>query len=269
MTYLLSEGGKHALAERLRQHPVLGFDLDGTLAPIGRDPEAVSLAPRIRSRLLLLARRLPVVVISGRARGDVQRRVAGIPVCEVYGNHGIEPLHSSDILRDRIAAWSERVSRRLSTWPGVWVEDKQYSVTVHYRESPEPQQAAAAARLVAAELGGARLIDGKCCLNILPAGFADKGRALLHAQRALERSTAIYFGDDETDEDVFAGCDPASVLGVRIGRKPRSRAAYFLRGQSEMEAVLRFVEASLGRSARAAHASHARHLVSPRVRRRV
>ena len=226
MTYLLSAGGKQALAERLRQHPVLGFDLDGTLAPIGSNPEAVSLGPRIRSRLLALARRLPVVVISGRARGDVQRRFIGIPVCEVYGNHGIEPLHSSGILRDRIAAWSERMSRRLSTWPGVWVEDKRFSLTVHYRESPQPQQAAAAARLIAEELGGARLIDGKCCLNVLPSGFADKGRALLHAQQALARATAIYFGDDETDEDVFAGCDPASVLGVRIGRRSRSRRRF-------------------------------------------
>lgn len=248
MTYLLSAGGKQALAAHLRQQPVLGFDLDGTLAPIVSDPAAVSLGPRIRARLLSLARRLPVVVISGRARGDVQQRLLGIPISEVYGNHGIEPLHSSGILRDRVAAWSERVARRLSTWPGVWVEDKRYSLTVHYRGSPEPERAAAAARLVAEELGGVRLLDGKCCLNVLPAGFADKGRALLHAQQALARSTAIYFGDDETDEDVFAGCDPASVLGVRIGRKPRSRAAYFLRGQGEMEAVLRFVEASLRRA---------------------
>lgn len=249
MTYLLSAGGKQALLARLRQQPILGFDLDGTLAPIVGDPESVSLGPRIRARLLSLAQRLPVVVISGRARGDVQRRFEGIPVCEVYGNHGIEPIHSSGILRDRIAAWSERMSRRLSTWPGVWVEDKRYSLTVHYRESPEPERAAEAARLVAEELGGARLLDGKCCLNVLPAGFADKGRALLHAQQALARSTAIYFGDDETDEDVFAGCNPASVLGVRIGRKPSSRAAYFLRGQGEMEAVLRLLEGALRKPA--------------------
>lgn len=245
MRYLLSEDGKQALAARLRQRPVLGFDLDGTLARIVSDPAAVSLAPRIRARLLSLARRLPVVVISGRARGDVQSRFAGIPVSEIYGNHGIEPLHSSNILRERIAAWSERMSRRLSTWQGVWIEDKRYSLTVHFRESAEPERAAEAARLAAQELGGTRLIDGKRCLNVLPAGFAHKGRALLHAQQALSLSTAIYFGDDETDEDVFTGCDPAAVLGVRIGKSPRSRAEYFLRGQHEIAAVLKFVDAAI------------------------
>mgnify|MGYP000662093579 CR=1 FL=1 len=68
----------------------------------------ISASAEERATLLSLARRLPVVVISGRARGDVQRRFIGIPVCEVYGNHGIEPLH------ERRAAGKSRLCERAS-----------------------------------------------------------------------------------------------------------------------------------------------------------
>lgn len=244
MRYLLSGSGRRELKRWLQLRPVLGFDLDGTLAPIVRDPQAVVLPPRVRSLLLDVARRFPVIVLSGRAQQDVLHRLDGIPVVEVYGNHGIEPLHASSVLRERVAGWSEIVARRLSTWEGVWVEDKQYSLTIHYRNAPAPDLAAEAARFAAEALGGVRIIAGKCCLNILPAGLADKGKALLHAQRQLDCPTAIYFGDDHTDEDVFAGCDPAAVLGVRVGRELGSRARYYLHWQQEMEAVLDLVAAS-------------------------
>ena len=241
MRYLLTGAGRRELERWLQLRPLLGFDLDGTLAPIGRDPRAVALPPRVRSLLADVARRFPVIVISGRAQRDVLPRLDGVPVVEVYGNHGLEPLHASSVLRDRVAGWKEFISRRLSGWERVWVEDKQYSLTIHYRNAPEPVWAARAARITAEALGGVRIVAGERCLHVLPAGLADRGQVLLHAQRKLACPTAIYFGDDKMDEDIFAGCNPAAVLGIRIGPDPGSRARYYLHWQTEMEAVLELI----------------------------
>lgn len=242
MKYLLTIRGQEELREHARKHPLLGFDLDGTLAPIVPDPEDVALPPGILLLLRNLARRFPLVVLSGRARRDVFQRLAGVPVREVYGNHGIEPTHASESLRAQISGWSATLRSRLAQWEGVWVEDKQYSLTVHYRHAPRPLRARAAATLAASVLDSARLLPGKSCLNILPLGLAHKGRALREAQHRFGCESAIYFGDDETDEDVFSTCDPQAVLGVRVGRRPASRAAYYLRRQSEMELVLALLQ---------------------------
>lgn len=238
MRYLLTIRGRKELHELSARHPLLGFDLDGTLAPIVPDPGDVELPTGILLLLRHLARRFPLVVLSGRARSDVFKRLAGVPVREVYGNHGIEPTHASELLRDRISGWAETLRSRLSQWEGVWVEDKKYSLTVHYRHARWPVRARDAATLAASVFEDARLLQGKSCLNILPLGIAHKGRALTEAQHRFGCESAIYFGDDETDEDVFSNCDPKAVLGIRIGRRPTSRAAYYLRRQSEMELAL-------------------------------
>lgn len=241
MTYLLSEQGRQTLLEHLRQQPLLAFDLDGTLAPITEDPAKAALSTRVRSLLSSVARRFPVVVLSGRARRDAWTRLQGIAVREVYGNHGIEPTHASEELRQLVAGWGQRIARWLSTWEGVWLEDKQYSLTVHFRNSPVPELAREAAREAALHLGSVRILPGKLCLNILPSGIAHKGQALVDAQRRFAAGKAVYIGDDETDEDVFAACDLEHVLGVRVGRIPGSRAAYYLHSQSEVEQVLQVV----------------------------
>lgn len=244
MKYLLTIRGRQQLRERALLHPLLGFDLDGTLAPIVPDPGDAKLPAGILVLLRQLARRFPLVVVSGRARKDVFHRLDGVPVREVYGNHGIEPTHASELLRDRISSWSQMLRSRLSEWEGVWVEDKKYSLTVHYRHARWPLRAREAATAAASALESARILAGKACLNILPLGIAHKGRALLDAQHRLGCESAIYFGDDETDEDVFSTCDPEAVLGIRIGRRPTSRAPYYLRRQDEMELALELLRQS-------------------------
>ncbi len=51
--------------------------------------------------------------------------------------------------------------------------------------------------------------------------------------------TALYVGDDDTDEDVFALDQPGRLLTIRVGRKLDSLAGYFLRNQAEIDVLLR------------------------------
>jgi trehalose-6-phosphatase len=77
----------------------------------------------------------------------------------------------------------------------------------------------------AASLGDVRIVGGKQVVNLLPKGAPDKGKALERERERLCCDTAIYVGDDETDEDVFALDQPTRLLSIRVERSappPRS-----------------------------------------------
>ena len=67
------------------------LDFDGTLAPIVSRPEAAQMRTATRSLLTRAAALYPSVVISGRAFPDVEKRVRGLGLRSVVGNHGLEP----------------------------------------------------------------------------------------------------------------------------------------------------------------------------------
>ena len=86
--------------------------------------------------------------------------------------------------------------------------------------------------------GDVRLIRGKQVVNLLPRDAPHKGIALEKARARVGCDTAVYVGDDETDEDVFGLDRPGRLLTVRVGRKRDSLASYFLRDQSEIDRLL-------------------------------
>jgi trehalose 6-phosphate phosphatase len=120
----------------------------------------------------------------------------------------------------------------------VHVENKTFSVAVHYRRSREKKRARAAILEAAESLGPVRLIGGKQVVNILPRDAPHKGIALERERERLLHDTAIYVGDDETDEDVFALDQPGRLLTVRVGPKRLSQASYFLKNQAALDELL-------------------------------
>ena len=84
----------------------------------------------------------------------------------------------------------------------------------------------------------------------------DKGVALQRARRVLACDTAIYVGDDATDEDAFASAPPEQLLAIRVGASRASRARFYLHSQAEID---RFLQALLNaRSGRLPSAKRAR-----------
>jgi trehalose 6-phosphate phosphatase len=239
MIYLFSEAGTAALRPFLQTDTLVALDYDGTLAPIVPDPARAALRPTTRALLELVAQRYPTLVLTGRARGDVLRLLPPVPALEVIGNHGMETTQGPDpALRRRVAEWKRALQLPLAAVAGVAIEDKTFSLSLHYRLATHPAYAEAAVRQAAAALPGARLVGGKCVLNVLPEHGADKGSALLAALERRGAARALYVGDDVTDEDVFALREPRRLLGVRIGRDAHSQASCFLHAQSEIDALL-------------------------------
>jgi trehalose 6-phosphate phosphatase len=239
MKNILSPGHRSILDEFAWSNVLLAFDYDGTLAPIVAEPNLARMRQRTRELLSALAKLYPVVVVSGRAQPDAMKKLRGIGVAGVVGNHGIEPRYSSARHLAVVRRWLPELTKAMARFKGVMVEDKAYSIAIHYRQSREKTKARAAILKAAVSLGDVRVIRGKQVVNILPEGAPHKGVALERERAHLRCDTAIYVGDDETDEDVFALDQPGRLLAIRVGANRASAATYCIASQRAIDDLLR------------------------------
>lgn len=247
MIYLLSDEGRRAMSAVATRPILYAFDFDGTLAPISPDRNAVKISYSVSEWLKELARRAPCAVVSGRGLTDLSPRLNGT-VPYVIGNHGIErPTTTVEAVRAAEAIcleWKEAIATHLAK-PleelGVEVEDKRFSLTFHFRGAADSAKVHLAILGLLQQLTPApRVVSGKASVNVLPPGTGGKGPAVLELMVQLRQSGLFFVGDDETDENVFA-LKEGLVMGVRIGRYAESRAQFYLKHQSELEEVLRFL----------------------------
>jgi trehalose 6-phosphate phosphatase len=252
--HLLEREGRQALAALMRARPLLAFDFDGTLAPIVARPDDARVSAAVSQRLARLAQLCPVAIVTGRSVADVEPRLGFVPHY-IVGNHGAEDpergeggaeASAFDALRARIAAQADDLQRA-----GIRIEDKQYSLALHYRLAKDRDQALARIEHLLAGLDR-RLatFGGKCVVNVVVAGAPDKGDAVVALVERCGAGAALFVGDDVNDEAVFARAAP-NWLTVRIGRDdPTSRAAYFLDSHAEvatlLEAMLALLEGDAG-----------------------
>lgn len=242
MRHLLARPQRALVEQFARSRLLLAFDFDGTLAPIVREPEAARMRSATRALLARAAASYPCVVISGRGRADVAKRLDGVPLREIVGNHGLEPSRREGEFSRKARAWAQHLERRLVDAAGVEVELKGPSIAVHYRKARARRASKAQIDLALRSLPGAfRIIPGKLVVNVLPEGAPHKGIALQRLRTKLRADTALYVGDDATDEDVFVLDEPGRLLSVRVGRSERTAALYYLRSQAEIDDLLRLL----------------------------
>lgn len=210
-------------------------DLDGTLSLIVDDPAAARLVDGAASALKRLAQRVALVgVITGRSAADA-RRILGTDALLVVGNHGLEWLEPGT--RDagmppqsqELEADVERALLAVPQLPGVTVERKGLSATIHVRAAADPAAALAAVegRLRSAALPGVELRGGRMSLEVRPAAAGDKGSALRSVVERHGLRGLLVLGDDVTDVDMFRaaaelranGTLSAAVLAVRGGHE--------------------------------------------------
>jgi len=246
MKDVLAAGGRRDLAAFVRRGTLVALDLDGTLAPIASSPSEAVIPASTRELLKRLGRHYPMIVLTGRSRADALHVLGGVPVLEVIGSHGLETPGAA-VLRfaQRVAGWRAQLAERLRSLVGVSIEDKRYSLAVHYRHAADPAEALQRIEHATAGLSGARLLGGKKVVNLLPEEAPGKDAALLAACARLGCDRALYVGDDETDEDVFALRDPR-IFGIRVGGETRSAAPFFLADQGRIDELLEALLALTG-----------------------
>jgi trehalose 6-phosphate phosphatase len=240
-----------AVRRQLRGRRLAVFlDYDGTLTPIVARPELAVLDPDMRQRLRRLAEVWPTQVISGRGLDDIQR-LLGVDSLWVAGSHGF------DIAPPRGVAGGVQVAARFEPdihraagelraktegIAGVLVEDKRFSIAVHYRLVAEASIPALerAVDAVLADCPALRKSHGKKVFQLEPAMDWNKGKALLWLLEATGQGEAfpIFVGDDATDEDALAAIADRG-LGLVVTEIPRPTAArYSLQDPFEVGAFL-------------------------------
>lgn len=247
MSSILAGAPRELLRDYAQSRVMVGLDFDGTLAPIVAEPGRARMRSSTRELLIQVARLYPTVVISGRAQPDVAARLRGVPLAAVIGNHGLEPAASPGLFERVVRRWRPSLDALASRHPGVEIEDKRYSVAVHYRGCRAKKRLLRELEQALAGLQPVRMVGGKCVVSLLPPDAPHKGMALERLRRRFGCDTAIYVGDDETDEDVFQLERPGRLLGIRVGRGRWSAAPFTLSSQSRIEVLLRLLVESRGR----------------------
>jgi trehalose 6-phosphate phosphatase len=127
-------------------------------------------------------------------------------------------------LKRRLAAIA-----RLS--PGILLEDKGYSLALHYRLAPHAEKAIyEAVSLIRADLPNApiEVLPGKCVCEIKQTGF-DKASGVreLMTHEPFRGRRPVFIGDDVTDESVFAAMPDLGGIAFSVGRHAQGVAGQF------------------------------------------
>jgi len=242
MKSLFSKEGLKILESFCFAPTLFAFDYDGTLSKIVRNPSEARLSKQTAELLRRLEKLAPVGVISGRAVKDLTPLLSYRPKY-LIGNHGLEGLRASkgslENAKKVCVRWKEEFSVKIRRHSGVSLEDKDFSLALHYRRSRSKAEVRASLLESCGELTPSpRIILGKCVINLVPPGAPHKGMALLELMLECGARNAFYLGDDDTDEDVFALPD-ARLLSVRVGQKRNSSAHYYLERQGDLNRQLR------------------------------
>src|ERR1700723_2996733 len=225
------------LARRIGECAVL-LDIDGTLLDLAPTPREVWVPPGLAKTLKLLHEKTSgaLALVSGRSLNDIDLIFAPEQFPAV-GGHGAEMRIASD--REAVAVHAppmdKELKRRLAAIaklsPGILLEDKGYSLALHYRLAPHAEKAIyEAVSLIRADLPNApiEVLPGKCVCEIKQAGFdkATGGHKLMPPEPFRGRYP-IFIGDDVTDESVFAAMPSLGGLAFSVGRHAQGVAGHF------------------------------------------
>ena len=212
---------------------VLLLDYDGTLVPLADAPQLAVPDAEVLALLERLARRphTEVHVVSGRGRDVLVDWLGRLPIA-LHAEHGHWSRSAAGESSSRelpAAGWRAKALEILADFaertPGSLVEEKPTGLAWHYRlADPEygPLQANELKAHLSSLLSNApvELLSGNKVVELRPHG-SSKGLIADGLRRRLPDALPAAFGDDRTDEDLFAALPPPA-LTVHVGPSPSS-----------------------------------------------
>ncbi|MET3924391.1 trehalose-phosphatase [Devosia sp. 2618] len=203
-------------------------DFDGTLVELAETPDSIDVPVSLAHELERTVRELDsaFAVLTGREISDIDRFLAPLhlPIAGAHGTQrrradgfveGVDPAaidaanHIADAIRPLTAAH-----------PGLLLETKEGAVALHFRQSPDLQDAVMLAMQEAvSEVDGFTLVPGKMVIEARSKGVnkGDALRAFMREEPFLGR-TPIFIGDDVTDEDGFIAAQDLGGVGIKLGQ---------------------------------------------------
>lgn len=243
---------------QLFTHKRIGIitDMDGTISPIVPVPSDAKPTEKNRELLQELHKTLTLVaVVSGRAVDDVRQRV-NLPELVYVGNHGLERWQDEQVVpspqakpyRTNLEAVIQSFEPQMPD--GMWIEDKQVTLSIHYRHTDNPETTAKKFSPILsqiAEQNDLRLFQGRMIFELRPPLDIDKGTVFKQLIEEFGLEAALYVGDDTTDADALkmaqqlrqSGDCYALAIGVESDETPESVLNYsdlLTSGVSDVEA---------------------------------
>jgi trehalose 6-phosphate phosphatase len=227
----------HLLVPHLSQTAIL-LDIDGTLLELMPTPREVFVPEGLSQTLngLLAKTSGALALVSGRSLNDIDLIFAPDQF-PVVGGHGAEMRLATDdeAVSSHAPPLDKELKRRLATIaklsPGILLEDKGYSLALHYRLAPHAEKAIyEAVSLIRADLPNApiEILPGKCVCEIKHSGFTKAtGVRELMTHEPFKGRRPLFIGDDITDETVFAIMPDFNGLAFSVGRHARGVDGHF------------------------------------------
>ncbi|HUS99519.1 MAG TPA: trehalose-phosphatase [Candidatus Thermoplasmatota archaeon] len=251
--------GWDRIRTRLNLHRLilLLLDYDGTIVPIRKKPTLAVLSAKTRDILRHLAGQPNIFlgIVTGRSLQDIKSMV-NLKNISYIANHGFQIVfdrknwvhpaaqHSFPSMRKIFTA----LKNSLRYIPGVMVENKLLTLSVHYRNltrTPVNHVKKIVERVVRSFPDSCRVTKGKKVIEIRPDVDWDKGYATIKMLKMIKfpsRPLVVYIGDDRTDEDVFRHLFNTTAITIRVGRNNRSSAKYYVKNTAEVKKLLKSIQ---------------------------
>ncbi len=207
----------------------LFLDVDGTLLDLAERPDGVVTPAGLIATLKRTEHKLAgaLALISGRPIDDLDRLFEPLRL-RASGVHGAEmrfdpggPATSTPTPMELPQSLFDALTRAVAAFPGVIVENKRFSITVHYRLAPAAERPVreAVMRLIDSLRPVVEVMNAHCAIELKAPGF-DKGGAIAAflSTPAFGGRTPVFVGDDATDETGFALVAARGGYAYSVGR---------------------------------------------------
>lgn len=242
-----------------REKTILLTDFDGTLTPIQKHPDLVNLSEEIRQILIKYSQNkaLFLGIITGRSLKQIKKLV-NIPEILYVANHGIElegpGIHyvSKEARKARYILWHiyMRLFKSLKHIEGMHIEDKGFSISLHYRavkKKGDIEFVTSTLHAITKPFLDRKMLSlstGKMVYEIRPPVEWNKASTiqwlLAHyfPEEFSEGALLIYLGDDKADIEVFDSLR-GKGLTIFVGNPlDTSTAEYYVHSPEEVKAFL-------------------------------
>jgi trehalose 6-phosphate phosphatase len=238
---------------------ILFLDYDGTLVPMRKNPSKAILSASMTQLLETLIKNpnFVVVFVTGRQYKDIIKLLPFKNVT-IASDHGFRITNKTkDWIHPKVKPLQPLIKNiyqilkiKLKPIKGVFVEDKAIMITIHYRNVKKynvPSIKNNITAIVIPHKSKLKLTTGKKVFEIKPNINWNKGEAVLKIAKSLRYTTGyiikIYIGDDATDEDAFRKLNKRGIT-IKVGKKPDTKANYFLNNISEVRKFLELLEST-------------------------
>ena len=202
------------LQEPLQTQPWgLFADIDGTIADIVPIPQNAEVRPGCSQALDKLTESLSVVAILTGRDLESAKRMVGLDNVVYFCNHGLERWENGETViptevrgyQEQVKATAKQLESQLDL-SGVYVEEKGYGISIHYRNAASKDLAIATIIGAITDVGATewmKLHYGKMLIDLRLPVEINKGTALQMLVEERNLQGAIVLGDDTTDFDMF------------------------------------------------------------------